>query len=143
MKRVIFLVCFIAVAAVAYAGNDRPIQFNELPKKAQQFIRQHFENVEVSYAKKENELFDKSYEVVFVDGSKIEFHNNGNWKEVDCHYGKVPDAIIPKTILDYVRRTYKSQIIVSIDRDSRDYEVALSNGLELKFDLRGNFIRPD
>ena len=77
MKKMILFVCFVAVTALAYAGNDKPVQTNELPKKAQQFIKQHFTNVEVSYAKMENELFDKNYEVVFVDGRKIEFKKNG------------------------------------------------------------------
>ncbi|RRD59560.1 PepSY-like domain-containing protein [Tannerella forsythia] len=143
MKKMILFVCFVAVTALAYAGNDKPVQTNELPKKAQQFIQQHFTNVEVSYAKMENELFDKNYEVVFVDGHKIEFKKNGEWKEINCGNTKVPDAIVPKAILDYVAKKHVSQSITKIDRDSRDYEVKLNNGLGLKFDLKGNFIGLD
>lgn len=139
----ILFVCFVAVTAMAYAGNDKPIQTNELPQKAQQFIKQHFKDIDVSYAKMENELFDKNYEVVFVDGSKVEFKKNGEWKEVDCSYAHVPEAIVPKAIQHYVKNKHASQSILKIDRDSRDYEVKLNNGLELKFDLKGNFIGLD
>ena len=75
--------------------------------------------------------------------SPIEFRHNGAWKEVENHYGKVPDAIVPHKILEYARQKYPSQSIRKIERDSHGYEVKLPSGLELKFDGKGRFRKID
>ena len=129
MKKLLILAAavFALGTSTVSADNDRPISVSELPEKAQQFIRQHFPNEKVSFAKMERELFDTTYEVIFTSSSKVEFLKNGDWKEVDCKYSTVPAAIIPQ----------------QIDRDKRDYEVKLTNGLELTFDLKFNLIDID
>ena len=65
------------------------------------------------------------------------------WKEVDCKYGEVPAAIVPQQIRDYVAKNFAGRKIVSIDRDKRDWEVKLDNGLDLKFDLQFRLIEID
>jgi hypothetical protein len=43
---------------------------------------------------------------VFVNGAKVEFTKNGEWKDVECKYGEVPAAIVPQQIRDYVAKNY-------------------------------------
>lgn len=116
------------------AGNDRIITVGELPAASQQFITTYFKGVEVSYAKVDEEWFDKEYKVVFVNGSKVEFLKNGDWKEVDCKYGEVPAGIVPKPILDCVASRFAGRRVVCIEQDRRGYDVELDNGLDLEFD---------
>ena len=85
----------------------------------------------------------QDYKVVFVNGAKVEFAKNGEWKDVECKYGEVPAAIVPQQIRDYVTKNYPKNKIVAIDRDRRDYEVELDNGLDLKFDLKFRLIDID
>ena len=60
------------------------------------------------------------------------------------HIAVVPPAeLVPAQIASYVEQNYKGAAIVQIDRDTRDYEVKLTNGLELTFDLRFNIIDID
>ena len=80
---------------------------------------------------------------VFVNGAKVEFTKNGEWKDVECKYGEVPAAIVPQQIRDYVAKNFAGRKIVSIDRDKRDWEVKLDNGLDLKFDLQFRLIEID
>ena len=145
MKKLLILAAavFALGTSTVSADNDRPISVSELPEKAQQFIRQHFPNEKVSLAKMERELFDTTYEVIFTSSSKVEFLKNGDWKEVDCKYSTVPAAIIPQQIAQYVSQYYPDTSVVQIDRDKRDYEVKLTNGLELTFDLKFNLIDID
>ena len=146
MKKLTIIFASLALMASsvsAFAGNDRIITVAELPAASQQFIKAHFAGVEVSYAKVDEEMFDKDYKVVFVNGSKVEFAKNGAWKEVDCKYGEVPAAIVPQQIRDYVAKNFAGRKIVSIDRDKRDWEVKLDNGLDLKFDLQFRLIEID
>ena len=146
MKKLTIIFASLALMAstlTAFAGNDRIITVAELPAVSQQFIKTHFAGVEVSYVKVDEEMFDKDYKVVFVNGSKVEFAKDGAWKEVDCKYGEVPAAIVPQQIRDYVAKNFAGRKIVSIDRDKRDWEVKLDNGLDLKFDLQFRLIEID
>ena len=143
-KLIIFtVISLIFGISTACAGNDRPINVSQLPQKSQQFIKQHFANEKAAYAKTDRDFFETKYEVVFTNGSKIEFRKNGEWKEIDCKFAKVPDAIIPPQIMKVVTTNYAGAAIVGIDRDRRDYEVKLNNGLELTFDLKFNLIDID
>lgn len=122
MKKLMMILAgaaLLATSAPAFAGNDRPIAVGELPAVSQEFIKTHFAGVEVEFAK------------------------NGEWKDVECKYGEVPAAIVPQQIRDYVTKNYPKNKIVAIDRDRRDYEVELDNGLDLKFDLKFRLIDID
>jgi hypothetical protein len=119
---------------VACADTDRPISVNELPQKAQKFLKEHFGGREVSFAKVDPEMLTKEYEVVLTDGTKMEFLADGEWKSVDCRYGSVPAAIIPKQIKHYLEKNYPQAVVLGIDYERKQYEVRLNNHLELTFD---------
>jgi hypothetical protein len=80
---------------------------------------------------------------VFADGAKVEFARNGEWKEVDCRRSSVPSPIVPDKILKYVKANYPDAKVMLIERDKNDYEVRLSNRLELTFDKAFNIIDID
>lgn len=145
MKKLTFTLVylFIMCATIACADNEKPIQTNQLPAAAQQFIKQHFANRTVALAKMETELMSKSYEVIFSDGDHIDFDGKGNWEEVDCKFSSVPDAIIPTPITKYVKDNYPDVTIKKIEKDHREYDVKLSNRMELTFDLKFNLIDID
>lgn len=107
MKKFWILILALFLSATAYAGHDKPITFDKLPAKAQQFIKTHFVNKKIAIAKKEVEFIGKSYDVIFTNGDKVEFSGDGNWTEVKCKYSEVPSAIVPKQILDYVAQNYR------------------------------------
>lgn len=138
MKKIMFLLVGLFVfSGVVRADNDRPIAVEQLPQRSQQFIKQYFSKDKVSFAKVERDFFETRYEVFFVSSSKIEFLKNGDWKEVDCKHSEVPAAIVPQGISKQVNERYPDMKIIEIDRDGRgEYEVRLSNGLELTFDAK-------
>ena len=144
MKRIfLLLVGIMFMSTAAFASRDVAIAIEQLPKAAQQFIQAHFANMQVSYAKKETDFFDKSYEVMFVNGCKVEFNSKGEWTDVDCKYAEVPTGVIPPRIQAYLTKNYPNVKVVDIEKDKRDYELKLSNRIELKFDRRENLIGYD
>ncbi len=144
MKKIIVsLAALIMASGAAFADNDKPITVDQLPATAKQFISDYFPDAKVSYAKIDKEIFDKNYEVVFTNGNKVEFNAKGEWKDVSCKFTQVPEGITPQQINSYVATNYQDTKIVEISRDKRDYEVQLSNGLELTFDLKFNLIEID
>lgn len=136
MKKILlFLVAIFSVGVfVASADNDKLIDKSQLPEQAQQFINSHFAGVKLTYAKEECSIFFSSYEVKLADGTKLEFSGKGEWEEVDCRFGEVPAAIIPQAIKEYIDKNFAGEKVLMIERDRNDYEVKLSNRLELKFD---------
>lgn len=144
MKRLFLsIVCLTLLGTVAFAGNDKPITVDQLPQTVQQFIKKYFADTEVSYAKVESEIFDKSYEVIFVNGCKVEFNKQGEWTDVDCKYAEVPAGIVPQKIQEFVAKNHPNTKVIEIDKDKRDYELKLSSRVELKFDLQENFMGYD
>ena len=55
----------------------------------------------------------------------------------------MPDAVIPPEILASVKERYPECKILEINRESRTYEVKISNGLELIYDRRFHLIDID
>lgn len=142
MKKLLLLAAIVAIPFLQSCDkeDDKLIGVNDLPAKAQELISTYFAGIEISYAKVDKDLFEKTYEVLFADGSKVEFEKDGDWKEVSCRYTKVPDGIIPQPITDYVSTNHSSLYAVEIDRDKHGYEVKMNNGMELKFNKDYGFI---
>lgn len=134
---------FIALALWAFvsvnAGDKVTRNVSKLPAEAQKSISSNFPGQEISYIKIDRELLKGTiYEVVLVNGTEVDFTSNGQWKEVDCKKSAVPNAYIPVEISTYVKNNFAGQFIKRIEREVRHYDVELNNGLELKFDLKGN-----
>ena len=136
MKKILFALfaLFSAGVFVASADNHKVINKSQLPAQAQQFIDKHFAGVEVSFAKEEREILGRSYEVRLANGAKLEFSSKGAWEEVDCRFGEVPAGIVPAEISKFIKENYPDAKVQKIEIDRNDYEVKLSNRLELKFD---------
>lgn len=146
MKKLMMILAgaaLLATSAPAFAGNDRPIAVGELPAVSPGVYQNPLRRRRSLLLEGGRGAFDKDYKVVFVNGAKVEFAKNGEWKDVECKYGEVPAAIVPQQIRDYVTKNYPKNKIVAIDRDRRDYEVELDNGLDLKFDLKFRLIDID
>lgn len=142
-KLVMLLVSMFMMHTIVMADNDKPIQMNQLPAKAQTFINTYFKNNKVALAKQESELFYKSYDVVFTNGEKLEFDKAGKWTEVQCRQSEVPAQIIPEAIRNYVKTNYPDAKILQIERDKKEYEIKLSNRWEIKFDSKMRVIDID
>lgn len=143
-KSLIVSTALLFLSAVSVrADHDRPVQFNQLPVAAQEFVKTYFADEKVSFAKEERDFMEVRYEVMFTNSIKIEFYKDGQWKEIDCKYSVLPAGIVPEQIVNYVSNNFQGVQIHSIDRDRRDIEVSLTNGLELTFDLNYNLIDMD
>ena len=144
MKKILFVfAAMMMFAGMASADNDRIVPYEKLPAKAQEFVKKYFPSEKVSYVKEEADFMELSYEVVFAQGTKVEFTGQGEWKEVDCRYSTLNEDLVPEQIRSYVRQKFPDTKLVKIEKGYRDYEVKLTNRLELTFDLNFNLVDID
>lgn len=137
-----FSVIMLSITLVSFA-QDKPINYNQVPKEGQQFIGKYFGAKQVSSSMLEDDFFSKEYKVYLLNGTKIEFDSDGNWKEVDGNRNPIPTGFVPAKIANYVKRSFPNTKITKIERERNEIEVKLSNGLEVKFDKNGNFKKID
>lgn len=138
MKRTLLILmiaicCMISCHMVANAGNDKPISVNALPVKAQTILQNHFNGQKVMLATIESGVISRSYDVVLQNGTKLEFDKKGNLTEVDSKQGFVPVRLIPQAILNYLKDNYPGQLARKIELNKNEYEIELTNGLDLTF----------
>lgn len=142
-KMIAFLLLMVVAVQFGIARDVITMNPKELPAAAQTFLKQHFENRQISYIKVESEFLSKKYEVVMTDRTKIEFDGKGNWEEVDCKRGELPKALVPDYIQSFVDAQYPGVVYHKIERDRGETEVELSNRLSLKFNKKGQLIDID
>lgn len=144
MKKLVLLTLMVFSLIACESQEKKEINFSSLPQKSQQFINQHFADKTIQIIFMEKEIFDKEYEVIFVDGSKIEFNKNGSWKEVESKFRPgVPLTFIKEGIVSHISTRFPYAFIESISYEHRRYEVDLSNDVEMIFDSEGRFLRYD
>ncbi|OMQ10043.1 PepSY-like domain-containing protein [[Flexibacter] sp. ATCC 35103] len=119
------------------------IKKENLPANAQTFLKTHFGSKKPSYILEDKEILSTEYKVQFDNKTEIEFDKKGNWKEVDGNGSKIPSSIIPKKVASYIKTNFRKEKIIKIELGSSGYETKLTNGLELKFNLKGDFIKID
>lgn len=141
-KLTLMLLATVLATGAAMARDTRTRNVQDLPKGAQQTVKDKFK-ADISIIKIERGIAGiKEYDVVLTDGTEVTFDKNGNWEEVEVpNNKKVPDWFVPKATRQYIKQNFKGTNIVGIEKERNGYEVHLNNGLEIKFDAKGAFVR--
>ena len=77
------------------------------------------------------------------NGTKIEFNKKGELTEIDCKQGVVPVKLIPLSIKNYLQNNYPGQSVKKLEIKKNEYEVELSNGMDLTFNKHFQLIDID
>lgn len=146
MKKISLLIISLLLSIGIIKADSETItqDVSQLPKVSREFVSTHFGEISIAHIVIEKNLLGiKGYDVILTNGIDIEFNKSGEWKEVDGNRSTIPTGIIPQAISNYIKMNYAGKEIIKIEKDWRDYEVKLSNGLELTFDNKGNLIDID
>ncbi len=145
MKRMFLSLALVMGLSLSVMADDiYERDDSSLPQPAKNTLSKHF-NDKVSLVKIDKDFgrIDE-YEVILDNGTEVKFDRKGNWKSVETPANKsVPKGLIPEAMGKYVKENHKGAKIVSLEKERSKYEVELSNGMELEFDLSGNFLRYD
>lgn len=83
-----------------------------------------------------------TYDILLDGNIKLEFNKKNQIIDIESRE-KLPDSVIPAKILDYVSANYSGNFITGWEIDGRNQQVKLNNGLELEFNMDGDFLRID
>lgn len=138
-------ICFLVSAFFLLScKDDEVVNETSLPTAAQTYLNTHFPAITVLRVERDRDDKVTTYEVSLENRIEVEFDASGQVLGIDGQKTeRLPDSVIPATILDYTSSRYAQYFIVDWDKNSNNHEVELSNGLELVFDLNGAFLRTD
>lgn len=142
MKKLLLMLALIVGVFSASARDTYSHDVNVLPKAAQTVLSNNFK-AKVNHIKIDKDFGRVSeFDVVLNDGTEITFDKNGNWKDVEVKIGSsVPSFFVPNAITNYIKNNQKKATVVGIEKNRSGYDVELSNGVEMKFNSEGKFIR--
>ncbi|GAA4143451.1 PepSY-like domain-containing protein [Sphingobacterium kyonggiense] len=148
MKKFLLGLSFLLAIAITAISCSKDNVGNEivLPGKANTFITAKFKTAKVVKVSKVNDnLTKKEFEVILDNGIKIEFDKDGNWVEIEAVEDdqSIPSEFVPEKILAYLAINYPGLGVNSIEIEDDGYEIELTDGTDLDFDLQGNFVKVD
>lgn len=132
MKKILF-----SLVAVSFLLADEVIDISQTPKEILSFVKEHYPSLKIIQVQKDTD----EYEILTNDNTKLEFNANSSLKSISSTK-QIPDNILPKNILDYIKKNYPNNFIIEYEKDD-EIEIELNNKINLEFDLNGNFLRID
>ncbi len=144
MKTKFLLIPALALMSLTAIADNLVINIAKLPAQSQSFVKKFFPKGKVAIVTTDNDLLDTEYEVIFTNGTSIEFDNAGKWKEIDCKApNTIPDEIIDAKIGEFIKLNYPDNKVIAIDLGRKKTELKLDNRIELKFNKAGQLVDID
>ena len=143
MKKQILTVAAILLLSITAFAQNGMTKFNQLPIKAQEFVKTYFKDYKISYVLSDKEFANVDYKVCFEDGTEIEFNAKGEWTDVSGKQNCIPTGFILTAITDYVNTVHQDVCITDVEKEYNRITVELSNKLELEFNSKGKLISYD
>ena len=141
----LILVSLLLSTMAMFADNEKITRDKSvLPSVCRDFLSSNFSQTDISHIKIESNLLGtKGYDVILTNGVNVEFDKSGEWKEIEARHASIPMEVLPDKIAAYIKTHFADNTVISIDKNTREYEIKLNNDLELKFDHKGNFKKFD
>ena len=127
LKLFISVVSLMMLSTLILTAEDMPIQANQLPQNAQNFVKTNFPNDQIVYAEQDRQ----SYKVELASGIEIDFDKTGNWTDVSGNKRPIPTQFIPGQILNAVKAKYPQIEVLDISKEYNGYKLKLSNNREV------------
>lgn len=130
------------VSACDKNDNERIIPIEKLSDKIKNYVSIHFPKNKILKAVEERDNHTIKYELDLEGYISLEFDVNSKVIEIKS-YQKLPESVLPAKIIEYVKKNYPDNFIISWELDKGIQQIELNNNLELEFDINGNFLRID
>lgn len=133
---------FAILFGMAACNEDKLVTEQDLPADAKSFLNDHFVNIDIVQVVKDREGLFNEYEVYLKNSTVLEFDRKGKIIRLKSMDG-IPENALPPNVVIYVSENFPEQLITEWEMDDKHQEVELLNGIELRFNKNGEFIRMD
>ncbi len=141
-KNILTLAIILLFGANVFAQNGMT-KLEQLPAKAQEFVKAYFSDYKVLYVFADREFADTEYKIRFENGTEIDFNAKGEWTDVSSKNNCIPTAFILKEITDYVEMNHQGMCITDVEKEFNRIKVELNDNIEIEFNSRGKLISYD
>ena len=136
------LVAIALTLSLISCAKDEVIPVSELPAEMKAYISTHFPSNTILQVVKDVDGLTKTYDVLLSERISLEFNRQKEIIDIDSEIA-LPNSVIPEQIRQYVTANYPSNVITDWELDDRNQQIQLNNGLDLKFNMNGDFLRID
>ena len=141
-KNILTLAIILLFGANVFAQNGMT-KLEQLPAKAQEFVKTYFSDYKVSYVFADKEFADTEYKIRFENGTEIDFNAKGEWTDVSSKNNCIPTGFILKDITNYVEMNHNGMCITDVEREFNRIKIELNDILEIEFNSKGKLISYD
>ena len=138
MKKLIITLIAIFAISTAASAQITQIKSTQLPGQARNTIRKAWNGAPIVDSWKNKQGRTVEYKASVEDGSTMKFNANGQWIEVKSYSG-VPTSLFPQPLLFHLEKYYEGRYIVWATKNTKRYQVELSDGSRLEFNAKGVF----
>lgn len=122
--------------------EEEVIPSSELPSEITSYITTHFPNNTIVQVINDRDGLNKTYDILLSENISLEFNRKKEIIDIDG-VNQLPISVIPEKILQYVTANYPTNFITDWELDDKNQQVQLDNGLDLEFNMDGDFLRID
>lgn len=140
MKR-LFLLALVSFMLMS-CEKKYILPLTDIPSEISNYVNTHFPDNPITQAIKDTDGLERTYDITLEGGFFLEFNRKKEVIDIEG-LSKLPDSVIPTKLLEYVTTNYPDNDIIGWELDDPDQQIKLENGLELEFNMNGDFLRID
>ncbi|HOG67622.1 MAG TPA: PepSY-like domain-containing protein [Bacteroidales bacterium] len=138
----IWIVATVMVFSFTSCEREKIISSSDLPSEITSYISTHFPNNVIIQVVLERDGLTKTYDILLSESISLEFNRKKEIIDIDG-VTQLPNSVIPEKILQYVNTNYPTNFITDWELEYKNQQVQLDNGLNLEFNMNGDFLRID
>ncbi len=141
MKNLLAILILLTVL-LSSCEKENVIPSSDLPSEITTYITTHFPNNSIVQVIEDKDGFTKTYKVMLSESISLEFNRKNEIIEIEG-VSELPSSVIPEKIMQYATSNYPNNVIIGWGIDDKNQQVELDNGLDLVFNMDGDFLRID
>lgn len=132
------------VLSLTFTSCDKEevIPTSDLPSEIKSYITTHFPNNTIVQVINDRDGLTKTYDILLSESISLEFNRKKEIIDIDG-VAQLPNSVIPEKIRQYVTTNYSTNLITDWELDDKNQQVQLDNGIDLEFNMKGDFLRID
>lgn len=141
-KLLIIATSLILLLSLSSCNKEEMISSSKLPSQITTYISTHFPTHTILQVTKDIDGFIKTYEIILSESVSLEFNRKKEVTEIEG-ISQLPNSVIPEKIRTYVENNFSDNDIIAWELERNSQQIKLDNGLELEFNMKGDFLRID